>query len=674
MMKKHLRRLLIAVLSLTVMQAMGAAVFADAEEQTLSDGVYDVTVTSTLGMFKIQSAQVEVSGEDATLIINSTNGDRYGEIYLGQYEDINDENKDTIGVKGKIVDTESNIVQFAIPIKTADLLAWINSDEQQNPYVLRYIDPYPSKPDNSGIWYQGSKPPYYLKLSDLTLKEAPLAITNNTGMFKAMSASLVKDGDNESLVVALSGTGYHNLFKGTYEEAVANGEQRENWIKGYQNDAGMWEFTIPLGANESYVPCVAISQSYLNKHDAGQNSLERAFYPRQFTVDREAKTLVTGDYEYLRELTVTNNIKMFKTPTARIETVGGPNSNNYKSDLVLTMQNDSVNEMFAGTYKEAGEAETTIKLADDNVFTLPVRWVETFGQPETMKTLIGNPFKVSFRSKKNGNWYEREVTIDEKAGTIIFNDVPADYAAVDAAIASVPVDLSIYTDETAKAVNDAVEAVSRGKNIAEQNAVDSMATAINDAVAALVKKSEQPEQPEQPEKLNLSGATISTIPAQTYSGKAKTPAVTVKLGGKTLVKGTDYKVTYKNNINAGKATVTLTGQGNFKGTKTASFTIKQAAQKLMVSKAAKSVKVKTLKKKAAFTSKVVVRGAKTKVTYAKVAKGSSKKLTINKKTGKIKVAKKTKKGTYKIKVKVTAAKSKNYKAASITKVIKVVVK
>jgi len=120
--------------------------------------------------------------------------------------------------------------------------------------------------------------------------------------------------------------------------------------------------------------------------------------------------------------------------------------------------------------------------------------------------------------------------------------------------------------------------------------------------------------------------------------------------------------------------VTVIGKGKYFGENTAEFTINPAAQKLTVSKAAKSVKANALKKKAVFTSKVVVRGAKTKVTYAKVAKGSSKKLTIDKKSGKIKVAKKTKKGTYKIKVKVTAAKAKNYKAASITKVIKVVVK
>ena len=64
----------------------------------------------------------------------------------------------------------------------------------------------------------------------------------------------------------------------------------------------------------------------------------------------------------------------------------------------------------------------------------------------------------------------------------------ADYTAVDAAIKAIPSDLSVYTDETVKAVNDAKEAVVRDKNITEQAAVDAMAKAINDAVAKLAYK------------------------------------------------------------------------------------------------------------------------------------------------------------------------------------------
>ena len=66
----------------------------------------------------------------------------------------------------------------------------------------------------------------------------------------------------------------------------------------------------------------------------------------------------------------------------------------------------------------------------------------------------------------------------------------ADYTAVDAALATVPADLSVYTEETAVAVTTAVNAVDRTKTSEAQEDVDAMAKAITDAVAALTLKEE----------------------------------------------------------------------------------------------------------------------------------------------------------------------------------------
>jgi len=76
--------------------------------------------------------------------------------------------------------------------------------------------------------------------------------------------------------------------------------------------------------------------------------------------------------------------------------------------------------------------------------------------------------------------------------------------------------------------------------------------------------------------MNASSLTINSIAAQTYSGSAKTPTVTVKDGSTTLTSGTHYTVSYSNNTNAGTATVTVSGKGNYTGTKNASFTIQKA--------------------------------------------------------------------------------------------------
>lgn len=82
--------------------------------------------------------------------------------------------------------------------------------------------------------------------------------------------------NNDKLIVTLHGTGYRYLYKGTYEEAVANGDNRDKWIAG-DNSSGKWQFTIPVAEGETFVPIVAISHSYLTKYEQGKNSLERAF-------------------------------------------------------------------------------------------------------------------------------------------------------------------------------------------------------------------------------------------------------------------------------------------------------------------------------------------------------------------------------------------------------------
>lgn len=67
------------------------------------------------------------------------------------------------------------------------------------------------------------------------------------------------------------------------------------------------------------------------------------------------------------------------------------------------------------------------------------------------------------------------------------NNIPADYTAVDAAIGKVnALNKDEYKDFTA--VEAAVNAVVRGKNITEQSEVDAMAKAIEDAIAALQYK------------------------------------------------------------------------------------------------------------------------------------------------------------------------------------------
>ncbi|MCD8327585.1 MAG: carboxypeptidase regulatory-like domain-containing protein [Ruminococcus sp.] len=80
-----------------------------------------------------------------------------------------------------------------------------------------------------------------------------------------------------------------------------------------------------------------------------------------------------------------------------------------------------------------------------------------------------------------------EATAAIKAAVDALTLKSADYTAVESALANVPTDLTIYTDDTIAALNDAINAVDYTKNITEQADVDAMAEAITAAINALVK-------------------------------------------------------------------------------------------------------------------------------------------------------------------------------------------
>lgn len=77
---------------------------------------------------------------------------------------------------------------------------------------------------------------------------------------------------------------------------------------------------------------------------------------------------------------------------------------------------------------------------------------------------------------------------------------------------------------------------------------------------------------------NISSAKIGAdgkgiIPAYTYSGISCKPKFDLYIGEKELVNGVDYLLSYKNNVNAGTATVVVTGKGLYTGSKKFSFKI-----------------------------------------------------------------------------------------------------
>ena len=147
--------------------------------------------------------------------------------------------------------------------------------------------------------------------------------------------------------------------------------------------------------------------------------------------------------------------------------------------------------------------------------------------------------------------------------------------------------------------------------------------------------------------------------------------------GKTLKRGRDYTMKYARNKAAStateKATVTVTGIGDYKGSITKKFTIAKAANPLKAAGKTKAVSRSALCKGAVAVKGAVklTRKAQGKVTYSitKALRGSKdfkRSFSINAKTGQITVKRCTCKGTYKISIKVSAKGNANYKSAAKT--------
>lgn len=155
------------------------------------------------------------------------------------------------------------------------------------------------------------------------------------------------------------------------------------------------------------------------------------------------------------------------------------------------------------------------------------------------------------------------------------------------------------------------------------------------------------------EKGDLSKATVALqYTSCTYTGLANTPQVTVTLNGKT-VPATGYTVNYANNKNAGTATVTITGKGDYTGSAVKSFTINKAAKQI---KLAKKSYTKVYGNKA-FALGATVTGNES-LTYS-----ISNKTVIKITNGKAKII-----GCGTVTVTVKSAASANYNAAASQKI------
>ena len=184
------------------------------------------------------------------------------------------------------------------------------------------------------------------------------------------------------------------------------------------------------------------------------------------------------------------------------------------------------------------------------------------------------------------------------------------------------------------------------------------------------------------ELVDLLGCTIELVPTTfAYTGAECKPAVTVKNGDEALVEGTDFAVSYSDNVDVGTATVAIEAlptSENCMGSTLKKFSIVKASQDetAIVKTTSKTVKAKALKKKAQTVSgaiKVSNAFGTVKYTKAGVNKNAGK-FKVNANTGKITLLKGLRKGAYKVKVKVALAGDENHDAFAKTVTVAITVK
>ena len=497
-----------------------------------------------------------------------------------------------------------------------------------------------------------------------TVTKTVLTATNTTGMFNVTDALLTKDTEHgNTLTVTLHGTGYHYLYKGTYEEAVANGNNRDNWIAGEEVN-GKWQFKIPVANDETFLPIVAISNSYLTKYENGQNSLERAFYPRQAVIDEAAATLTTGDYDHTKDLTVNNSVKMFKVDAATLETIGGPNSNGYKEVLHLTMGSDSFDKVFIGSAEDAAKAETTTDITERKA-DLTVKANAMGGTTTT--DYLDKEVTFSFHSVKNDSWYERVFNISKANGTLTITpvQVPATAITLNAtsqkltegktvtlAATVTPADTTdavVWTSSNTKvatvSADGVVTAVKEGTAVITATAGNVKATCkitVSKAVVKVTKVSVTAS------ARNIAAGKKVQLKAAVAPSKATNKAVTWKSSNtKVATVSSKGVVTFSKKAGGKKVTITATAKdGSKKYGKITLTCMKGSVKKITLSG------VKTLKagKTAKVKAKVTTMNGKANKTLTWTS-SNTKIATVNK-TGKVKAVK-GKKGTVTITARAT---------------------
>ena len=471
---------------------------------------------------------------------------------------------------------------------------------------------------------------YVLSEVPTSYKEATLDADGNITFGKVQSTDIKKVTDVEATLLTQSSYGDYQLDLDGMNNYVGRNDAvygviistKEGDSYGLRHLENIWlgsELSWATGFTTSVHGCPTSSEHY--KKMMGQTITKVTYYTEKgnFEVD-----LGNGIYVPVKFDTTSMKVEDAKVDAGSTSVDVSALPNDYQATYSVAGLSDVKVENGKLTFatKDVKPGSYTLKVSDANKKYADVSVKFTLSTDATVVAFNNNAKAPALVAVDGAN-------LSDYVGNITSVNVDGtDYAASGRGATVI-----VKEDGTLDLTNEKVDLTSVGTHT-----VTVKATGYNDVTFSYQVKND----------LSSVKATVKDV---TYNGKAQTPAVTVE--GLTLNK--DYKVTYKNNVNAGKATATITGIGSYEGTKTVTFTIKKASSSV-------SLKAKT----ATYTGKPISIGKAT-------VKGSTGKVTLNY----YKDAKCTKGavpmnvGTYYVKAVVKA--DKNYNGAT-SKAVKLTIK
>ena len=187
--------------------------------------------------------------------------------------------------------------------------------------------------------------------------------------------------------------------------------------------------------------------------------------------------------------TFENSVYLMNNTTGKIEITGGT----FNDDIIYEEYNSNNRgriDITGGQFKNKLEGFTYRKvIIDEDNGSNRNQYYYVENSKVNKPT---NPVKTGYTFDgwyKDGSLYNFDTPVTSDITLIAkWTSIIADYTKVNEAKAKVPSDLSIYTDKTVKALQDALDAVVEDKNITEQSLVDNYAKIIEDALDNLERK------------------------------------------------------------------------------------------------------------------------------------------------------------------------------------------